>query len=159
LHIIFFTFAPLKLRNRLKKKFSISFIAIATLLIQVFAVLPHHHHAGVACVIMERCEQDGAINDEHTHHGDATGNHGQSCIAGAEYTAVQSGNETKCKVSCDNPGHTHLYPILFPAANFLAYNLDSFNNIKPEYGEYTLCYKPAETSRFHGLRAPPSFLS
>jgi len=142
----------------LKRRISISFIALSTLMLLVLSFVPHHHHEGIFCVIMERCEQDDAVNDEHTQHGDATDNHRQSCIAEAEYLALQSGNETKCKVSCDNPDHTHLYPILFLVADFVLHNADKLS-VKAEYREYTSFNKSAETSRFLGLRAPPIFLS
>lgn len=108
---------------------------------------------------MEYCEEDKAINDEHTNHSNGDINHGASCLANADYITPKMDNEVKCKVSCDNPNHFHIYPTLFFFTNLLAYNLDNYNNIKPEYGEDISFYVSAETSRFHGFRAPPSILS
>jgi len=142
----------------LKRKFSISFIALSTLMLLLVAFVPHHHHEGIACVVVERCEQDDAVNDKHTQHNDAADNHGQACIAEAEYTTIQSSNEPRCKVSYYNPDHVHLYPILFLVTDFVLYNADKLS-VKVEYGEYISFSISAGTNRFHGLRAPPAFIS
>ena len=31
-------------------------------------VVMHHHHMGRICMVVERCQQDGKLNDEHTEH-------------------------------------------------------------------------------------------
>lgn len=144
----------------MKRIFPISFIAIATLLSLVLTVIPHHHHKEVTCLVMERCEKDNAVNDELTGHQPDSGdmNHGKSCIADADYVAPQSSQETKCKSSCDDPNHEHFFPLYYLCADFLIYNLVD-TSPKPEYGEYIVYYKPEEASQYHGLRAPPYFLS
>lgn len=35
------------------------------LLMIALPMVPHHHHQGTVCVVMERCQSDGAINDQH----------------------------------------------------------------------------------------------
>lgn len=52
----------------MKRKIYISVIAISTIFLAVFGIIPHHHHRGLACFITELCEQDNVINDEHTNH-------------------------------------------------------------------------------------------
>ncbi|MDR1666504.1 MAG: hypothetical protein LBS03_02255 [Bacteroidales bacterium] len=144
----------------MKRKISISAIAFVSLLVQVLVALPHHHHEGVFCMIMEHCERDSAINDEHTQHNDDSeaSSHEKSCITEADYIAPEIPKETKCKISCNDLDHTHFFPVLFFLADLLNYSIDDFG-AKPEYGEYISFYKSATTSRFHGLRAPPAFLA
>jgi len=140
-----------------KRIISISFIAVSTFILLILVIIPHHHHDGVACWVMERCEQDGNINDEHTKHNhsaeDATRN--QSCFAENEYTIPRSSNEIKSKVSsCD----THSFPIFFLIADlFIFHEKDSVS--KMGYGDYFSCYKSTEANQFNSLRAPPVILS
>lgn len=143
----------------LKQKLSISFLSVAVFMLMVIAVVPHHHHSEMACLVMERCEQDRALNDEHTgHHSDNKMAH-NSCISEIGYIAQQSDNETKCKVSsCNNHNHIHLFPAFYLLADFLIYNNVAYSAPKPNLGEYLSFYKSAEISQFHGLRAPPCFL-
>jgi hypothetical protein len=107
-------------------------------------ILPHHHHEGVFCVIMEHCEHTA---DEHTDHNDEPKDtaHEKSCIAESDYIASEILKET-------------IYSVLFfPGADLLHYSIDDFGT-QPEYGEYISFYQSATTSRIHGLRAPPAFL-
>lgn len=46
-------------------------IAWAVVLLLALVLVPHHHHdGGVPCVAVEICHHDGALNDEHTGHGE-----------------------------------------------------------------------------------------
>jgi hypothetical protein len=150
-----------KIKNGLKRFVSILFIAIATLALFVFAVAPHHHHQGALCFVMERCEQDGYFNDEHTqHHGDADDiNHHDHCIMETGYVLYLTENEVKYKISsCDNShSYTHFFPILCISTAFLAHDTEP-QIIKHEYREFFYFYKSIDVSRNNGLRAPPSFL-
>ncbi|MCL3850969.1 MULTISPECIES: DUF6769 family protein [Bacteroidales] len=139
----------------MKNKCSISAIVLSTILFLVFAVIPHHHHGGKACIVIELCELDNAINDEHTHHSDTDSeqNHDETCIAKSKFIIPTSVDETKLKVS-DNQNDTVLFPIFFLVGNLFNYSLDS-SFIESDYGEYILSYKSAAANQFHGLRAPP----
>jgi hypothetical protein len=144
-----------------KRIISISLIAISTLVLLLFIILPHHHEGGV-CIIMEYCEQDNAINDEHTHHSGATnGRHSESCIAESDFILPYFNDEIKCKVfSCKGYNHNHIYlfSVYFLVADFFNFDIDdSFTGIG--YGEYISFHKSAEANQFHGLRAPPITLS
>jgi hypothetical protein len=145
--------------HRLKRKVSISFITTAVVMLLFLAVVPHHHHERVACIVMERCEQDHAINDEHTsHHADGNMQH-ELCFTETGYIVPQVNNEIKCKVSfCGHHNHIHLFPVLYLFADFLIYNA-AYSSPKPDHGEYVSFYKSAEPSQFHGVRAPPYLLS
>ncbi|MGV8139175.1 MAG: DUF6769 family protein [Mangrovibacterium sp.] len=143
----------------MKKKFHISLIALAALMMLVLKIVPHHHHNGAACMIMERCEKDNSVDDEHTGHSKNDMNHGKTCIIEADYISPQIDNGTKCKVSsCGNPGHIHFFPILYLVSDLLLYPGETISP-KSEYGEYISFYISAEASQFHGLRAPPFILS
>ena len=142
----------------MKKKFSISLISLAALMMLALNIVPHHHHDGAVCVITERCEEDNTINDEHTGHSDRDMDHGKSCVIESDFVITQT-DETRCKVSsCGHPDHVHFFPILYIVADVLLSPAETISS-KPEYGEYISFYTSAETSRFHGLRAPPFILS
>lgn len=145
----------------MKKKVSILFIALAAVMLLVSGIVPHHHHDGVACMIVEHCGKDNSVNDRHTNHPVGDIQHEPSCVAESDYTPYID-SRTKCKISscdhCGSPNHIHLFSILYLAADFLPYSAETAS-ASPEYGEYALFYKSAETSRFHGLRAPPFILS
>lgn len=127
----------------------------------ILAIVPHHHHEGLVCVVMEICEQDNQVNDEHTEHSDlpSDSEHEKSCVGESEYTAPRAANEIKCKISsCQNHDFTHLFPIFFLAADILSFDTGtSTSDFK--YGEYISFYKSSEASQFHGLRAPPFIIS
>jgi hypothetical protein len=83
-----------------KQKISISFIAVSVIFLLALIILPHHHHEGLACIVMEVCEQDNKVNDEHTHHSDTPDEeHNETCIAETEYIAPLFKGESKCKIS------------------------------------------------------------
>jgi hypothetical protein len=137
----------------MKKKVSISFIALAAAVMLVLNAVPHHHHHdGVACVVMEHCEKDHPADDDVQH--------GLSCVAESDYIIPNTDLRIKCSVSscgnCDHPDHIHFFPIPLLVADALLY-LSETVNTRPEYGEYISFYTSAEASRFHGLRAPPFF--
>lgn len=146
-----------------KQKISISLITLSTMILLILAVIPHHHHEGMACVVMELCKHDNTINDEHTNHCDTSSNkHTQSCVAEAEFTPPQFYNGIKSKLSLgdnqnnDNPFLYYL-PVLFLVSDLIINAEHSLS--KSEYGEHLTFYKSAEVSRFHGLRAPPRMFS
>lgn len=142
----------------MKRKCSISVIAVSIILFLILAVVPHHHHRGIACIVIELCEQDNAVNDEHTHHSDTDGEeaHDENCIAESKFTIPSSVDETKYKHSTDH-NDTSSFP-LFLAGYLFNYCLES-SFIESDYGKHILNYLSAEISQSHGLRAPPTILS
>jgi hypothetical protein len=142
----------------MKKNVSISFIALATAITLMTGVIPHHHHKGVACMIMEHCEKDHAANDAHTNpHADKGMQHEHLCIAEFDYIP-DTHRRIKSKVSscdhCDDPGHIHIFPVSYLVVDALPY-LSEVVSPKLEYGEYLLFYTSADARQSHGLRAPP----
>lgn len=110
---------------------------------------------------MAHCEDDNAADDKHTDQNTHTKRHDTTCIAEANYY-INPGNKVKIKApscdNCDNPGHIHLFPLLYLVSDFLIYPAHN-TYTKPKQGEYILFYTSAEVSQFHGLRAPPFVLS
>jgi hypothetical protein len=121
----------------------------------VLTILPHHHHEGVACMIIECSKKDNSVNDKHAGHSENDMNHGKSCIIESDFVFPRADNGTKYNVSsCDSSNHIHFFPFLYLIADFLLYP-DETISPKHEYGEYLSFYTSAESSQLHGLRAPP----
>ncbi len=133
----------------MKKFISIAFISLSSLVLLALAIVPHHHHKGLACMIMEICDEDNNINDEHTSHNNIPfdSNQSETCVADSEYTTPQSNRENQCKVtSCtDN--------LVFDADAIGSF-ADAIGSFA-DYGEYIVFYTSAEANHFNGLRAPP----
>ena len=53
-----------------KKKLYLFSLLVATMSVLLSTVMMHHHHMGRICMVVERCQQDGNLNDEHTEHHD-----------------------------------------------------------------------------------------
>lgn len=51
-----------------KKKLYLFCLLVATMSVLLSTVVMHHHHMGRICMVVERCQQDGNLNDEHTEH-------------------------------------------------------------------------------------------
>jgi hypothetical protein len=77
-------------------------------------------------------------------------------VAEEEFLISSSDFDFKCGVTdCNDHNHLeHISPLLFSLQDYFSV-VNDYPLIKPEYGELPLLYKSAETSRFHGLRAPP----
>lgn len=122
--------------------------------------MPHHHHETSPCFVMEFCEEDNTVNDEHTHHHIPDGNT-ESCTADFKYFVRPFNDIIKSHGSYLNDCgyiHTFLFPVHFLIAGFLDHEIEN-SIFKTEYGEYINFYKSAEANHFHGLRAPPYILS
>ncbi len=141
----------------MKKFISIAFISLSSLVLLALAIVPHHHHKGLACMIMEICDEDNNINDEHTSHNNIPfdSNQSETCVADSEYTTPQSNRENQCKVtSCTDNHIIHLFPLFYLVADNLVFDADAIGSFA-DYGEYIVFYTSAEANHFNGLRAPP----
>lgn len=69
----------------MKKRVNILFLAFATAVLLVLAIIPHHHHQGFWCNAVELCVVDKGVNDEHTHHSD---DH-TSCVEHLNFVATK----------------------------------------------------------------------
>ena len=140
-------------KNILKKKISISFVTIACLMLTAIYIIPHHHHDGMFCLIMEQCEEDEHI---HTHHNNDHQVPDNTCIAKTYYIIPRTHNHVKCNDAfCSNLTHDNVFTLLFFVEDCLLRLNADYSEIKPEYGEYIQYYNSATASQSHGLRAPP----
>lgn len=110
--------------------------------VMLMPVLPHHHHYGVACMAMEYCARDNAVNDRHTHH------HGDNTSCGAE---------SNCYISAKL--HTdRQQPVRFlhPAAYTAVAAIAAFSELNGKICKrVSVRYKSVDLYRVRPLRAPP----
>jgi hypothetical protein len=143
-----------------KRIFYLSFvsIAIAALALLAASLIPHHHHKGMVCTVVEICEQDHAINDKHTQHDASNEHDDQSCIAENHSIFSPTDEDTKCKIpSCNTHNPAPIFLTLYLCADYSLYNTELPDN-SSGYGEYLLFYTSTDASQAHALRAPPSLI-
>lgn len=140
----------------MKKLISIIVLTLTAILVVVLNVLPHHHHGGTDCLVMEICEQDGHINDEHTTHHFAN-----------DCTSSEDADESDCTLQTlrnyvvnpvANPlAADELLLHFIPLLAILVGELPQQESLTTTYGHSDLnnYYQSALVCRFHGLRAPP----
>ena len=141
----------------LKRNISILFIAAAYMMLMAEYSIPHHHHGGMFCMVMERCEEDGNINDEHTGHHEGHHERDNSCVAETDYIIPKSYCHAGCNSVCCNEfdgGYSFVSPYI--VADDLVLYTDFFN-INPDYGEHVFCTKGLCICQACGMRAPPFF--
>jgi hypothetical protein len=135
-------------------------LSVATFILLILMIVPHHHHDdGTACIIIEVCEHDNAIDDEHTHHGEAPDNgHNSKCLVEAKFVIPHpNDDENKYKISTNKDNNSHLFSAYFLVASFIDFDSE-YRFLKIEYEEHFLLYNSAEANQYHGLRAPPVIL-
>lgn len=70
---------------------------VVALLVLLAMALPHHHHeGGVACYAVERCADDGHLNDEHTACGHTARPDAQECAFKSALYLFQSPRPAVC---------------------------------------------------------------
>ena len=138
--------------NVVKRNFSISFVAFAVAILMMLTLLPHHHHGDIACVEIERCEADDAVNDIHTdHHDEESGRHtdeSECFLSTRNYVVINH------HFSFD---HKFVMPSLMA---FLSADLFLVSSVKvlvtdDASDEYHIYYKSALLKSTHSFRAPP----
>ena len=116
----------------------------------VAPTIPHHHHGEVVCAIMERCEMDDAVNDEHTeHHGQENGEGCTSCDKNSQWFDVKQNNQR------------HIHDInTLPLLTLFSYewHIEDIGKDAPrKHVRPAISYSSASYGRSWGLRAPPEF--
>lgn len=120
-------------------------MVLAMLITLLAPLIPHHHHDGGACFVVEHCEHDDVPNDDHTSHaGDDT-----LCIEGAEYLTAKS--LTK------QPTLQPELAIVSTVALLLM--SDDDHRDAEEWCDPPCHYLAPELSEAQALRAPPTLLS
>lgn len=144
--------------KNMSRKHNIAFVVVSVLVLLIAPFIPHHHHEGVACVVMERCEDDDTYNDEHTDHNESSedSHSNTSCVEDAQFLASKSGQSYKASVENFNP------------ALLVSFIISQYNSLLPTdvdvrgalmYGDYIITYKSAEIITSNGLRGPPSCIA
>ncbi|MFV0553641.1 MAG: DUF6769 family protein [Mangrovibacterium sp.] len=140
----------------MKRKISISFMALSVLVLLTINIMPHHHHEDVACFVVEHCEHDCSHEGHNHHHNDSDDCSSETCVAQSEYIPSSLNKEIKCPVSdCnDCAHHDHSLPsiVYFLVADLFNFDQEQAPN---EYGEHISFYKSVEHVSALGLRAPP----
>lgn len=75
-----------------KKKLYLFSLLVATMSVLLSTVVMHHHHMGRICMVVERCQQDGKLNDEHTEHHE---NENDGCRVHQMHNFVTNGKIVK----------------------------------------------------------------
>ena len=123
---------------------------IGTLAMLIAPMIPHHHHGEVICAIMEQCEMDGEVNDEHTeHHGNQEGKGCSSCDKNAQWYDIKSSNQRYTHDTYALP----LLTLLGYEWHFEGKKTDK-TRLKPRKSTPQACKLSVRTK---GLRAPPRF--
>lgn len=135
----------------LYRKISISFIIWSVAILMLLVCVPHHHHGDRACVLMERCERDGAVNDCHTHHhDDEQGRHADErfCVFSSVYVVGGQSFSVQKWVAV-SPLSGFLPFLSGPAPAVVEFGKCSF------FADYHLYYKSALLTASSAFRAPP----
>jgi hypothetical protein len=141
----------------LKNHISISFVALAVVWLLLGMLVPHHHHNGEVCMVVEQCHEDGAFNDKHTHHGQEHEDNGDDncCIAKSNYVSPNISKLLKIKnPTTDNGFHPDLPAMLLL---FIGISVpESVTDKRTDYGEYIPIHLSDGAICAAGLRAPPA---
>ena len=123
---------------------------IGVMAMLIAPMIPHHHHGEVVCMIMERCELDDAINDEHTEHQSQQPGEGCTSCDKSSQWYDRKGHQTRIS--------SGLY--LLPLLTRLGYEWrveDVDTSVIKRNVKRSTCYESARHGTTLGLRAPPLF--
>lgn len=138
-----------------RKIVTIFFLALASMTMLAFAIMPHHHHQEYICFNRVHCEQD--VPDGHHHHDTDPVDSGHGCVRNlfqAPVSRIQSFDHTCSEGRCH-----HFSAILFLVPDLsalFAFTTDGRICCHPVFRERL--YDSVYISDFTG-RAPPCFLS
>lgn len=126
-------------------------MALAALSLLVMPLLPHHHHDGVACRVVEFCRADHMPNDAHTQHHETGHSHeSEGCAEHVQSTAARALRATQVLPA----------PVCLPAdfTPTLARQFTASDEDLPA-DAYCNTLHPRERAASGGLRAPPHSFS
>lgn len=131
-----------------KKKLYLFSLLVATMSVLLSTVVMHHHHMGRICMVVERCQQDGNLNDEHTEHHE---NENDSCCVHQMYHFVTNGKILKSIQKQLFDGN-HLLSVL--SSEYLFIPTSSIISVRwQQFAASLPCVDETAISR----RGPPSF--
>lgn len=125
----------------MRSRIHILTMVTALLVTMVVPFVPHHHHNGVACFVMEHCEHSSS---DHENCGEPHSD-GSSCIEDAKYLSSSSYEEVDVSML--------LFSFISPfILNLLELNIPAQI---PEYQYFSTGPLPPGLSTLFALRAPP----
>ena len=123
-------------------------MGLSVFVLLIAPYIPHHHHEGLACMVMER--YDAFCSDKYTDN--TTNNEENSlCIENSNFLVVKS-------ATASNSCNTQPFPLLIAAINVIHLS-DIRVEEKLSYDKYIDSYKFADINYSNGLRAPPYSVS
>ncbi|MGC3977821.1 MAG: hypothetical protein QM751_06020 [Paludibacteraceae bacterium] len=148
----------------MRKRLSILFLALGTVMLLASGVMPHHHHHnGAICMAMESNEDNNAQAGEQTKH--ATDHHSSekgNCVAENDFTTPNTDGKVKIKIlnttNRNELEHTYFVTLLYFVAS-LAIHFLCDEHITSEFGVYISFYPSIQANSCHSLRAPPFLFS
>ncbi len=134
-----------KVKNTLKKKANITLLIVSVLVLLIAPFIPHHHHEGMACVVIDCCEQDNFYSEEHTEH--STEEENSFCTEHAEFLTAKSNSIVDFK-------NVYLFSLLVPTLGEIF-----FREINNSYCNDDFVWsKYIGLNSSNSLRAPPNYL-
>lgn len=131
-----------------KKKLYLFSLLVATMSVLLSTVVMHHHHMGHICMVVERCQQDGKLNDEHTEHHE---NENDGCRVHQMHHFVTNGKIVK-NIQKQLFDGNHLLSVL--SSEYLFIPTSSIISVRwQQFATSLPCVDETAISR----RGPPSF--
>jgi len=129
----------------MKRYLYLTVVALSALVLLALPLLPHHHHDGAWCDVVEHCEKDHAANDRHTgHRGDGT-----TCLETAAYTVAKS-QVVSQTMAVHRLHFILLFPLLFACLSALY-----LRQGRPLFPAPIVGCPAADVVRAVGRRGPP----
>lgn len=144
----------------MKKYLSISLTSVATLIILLSAVIPHHHHGERVCIIMDLCDVLDGFDSAHENHG---GNDDieddKTCVFEKEYLTSSPHDDLVFKIGAndDQPSLSH-FLLFYINENRLKKYISRFGS-QVNYEEYIDPHGFSFLEFCKGLRSPPLSIS
>ena len=124
----------------MKKKTSISFVVLATLILFTLSIFPHHHHEGVPCIV--------TAEKDHPNKHDA--DHGHCCASDVPFIVSKWDEQITQEVVALNFLSLYFLVIPLPENTLLPLLTNNTNR-----HTFPFLYRSANVSHLNGLRAPP----
>jgi len=143
----------------MKRFFSILCIVFAVVILQITAIIPHHHHGDIICIELSHCGREcdeGCSSDCRHHHDNEDNAPDVNCTVKTAFVVSETQSEIKYKARI-NDGYNHNFHFI-PVFLFLSdyFNADTeFVCSKYRHGEGIFLYTSVNVNCTNGLRAPP----
>ena len=153
-----------------RRLFSILLNTLATFMLLVSVITPHHHHGDTVCISTScyahenndaghECDGDFADCCPHHHHDNENDSENcpfdDNCVAKTSYV-VSNQAEIKQKIlSHDGNNNIHFLPVFLLLTSFYDTDAKFVHLTKRRYKERDFFRESDNVNRTNGLRAPP----